>query len=109
MFDREPPWTGSRRSRKGDHAETRPGWRILRPPLPRTPDGPFFTATGRLSSNPVIENAAAIMSLPFSREEILQHWQPLNWEAFDPLDETSQRYAHYYGIDFDARLPERRR
>ncbi|MFP1681615.1 alpha/beta hydrolase [Alloalcanivorax sp. C16-1] len=46
------------------------------------------------------------MPFPFTRDEILQHWQPLNWEAFDPLDESSQRYARYYGIDFDARLPE---
>ncbi|ASK36030.1 hydrolase [Alcanivorax sp. N3-2A] len=46
------------------------------------------------------------MSPPFNRDQILEHWQPLNWERFDALDETSQRYADYYGIDFSEALPE---
>lgn len=45
------------------------------------------------------------MSSPFNRDQILQHWHPLNWERFDPLDEDSRRYADYYGIDFTKRLP----
>ena len=46
------------------------------------------------------------MSFPFSREEITRSWRPLNWQAFDPLDEVSRRYAEYYGLDFSSRLPD---
>ncbi|EKF72891.1 hypothetical protein A11A3_16460 [Alcanivorax hongdengensis A-11-3] len=46
------------------------------------------------------------MQQPFDREHIVSHWQPLNWERFDPLDEESQRYVAYYGLDFARRLPE---
>ena len=45
------------------------------------------------------------MDNPFDREHIQQHWTPLNWEAFDPLDESSQRYIAYYGLNFAESLP----
>ena len=46
------------------------------------------------------------MSFPFSREEITRSWRPLNWQAFDPLDEVSRRYAEYYGLDFSTEVPD---
>lgn len=45
------------------------------------------------------------MTPPFSRDDIIQHWHPLNWDQFAPLDEGSQRYTRYYGLDFSERLP----
>ncbi|KZY76648.1 MULTISPECIES: alpha/beta hydrolase [unclassified Oleiphilus] len=45
------------------------------------------------------------MTSPFDQQHIQQHWQPLNWRAFDPLDEASQRYIRYYGLDFADALP----
>lgn len=46
------------------------------------------------------------MANPFDRDQIIQQWQPLNWEAFDPLSESSQRYVAYYGLNFADRLPD---
>ncbi|HBC18526.1 MAG TPA: alpha/beta hydrolase, partial [Alcanivorax sp.] len=36
----------------------------------------------------------------------VQQWQPLNWEAFDPLSESTRRYVAYYGLNFAERLPD---
>lgn len=41
----------------------------------------------------------------FSRDDIHQHWQPLDWTHLQPLSDASRRYARYYGIDFSDRLP----
>ena len=45
------------------------------------------------------------MANPFDREHIVQQWQPLNWEAFDPLSESTRRYVAYYGLNFAEHLP----
>ncbi|MGB2246801.1 MAG: alpha/beta hydrolase [Alcanivorax sediminis] len=45
------------------------------------------------------------MENPFDRDHIRQDWKPLNWEQFDPLSESSQKYIAYYGLNFAERLP----
>tara|TARA_B100000446_G_scaffold145712_1_gene139079 strand:+ start:6366 stop:7322 length:957 start_codon:yes stop_codon:yes gene_type:complete len=46
------------------------------------------------------------MDNPFDRDHILQDWQPLNWERFDPLNDASRQYVAYYGLNFADHLPE---
>lgn len=46
------------------------------------------------------------MTPSFSPDEVHQHWQPLNWEHFQPLSDAARRYARYYGIEFSDRLPD---
>ena len=46
------------------------------------------------------------MANPFDRAHIVQEWQPLNWEAFDPLSESTRRYVAYYGLNFAEQLPD---
>ncbi|MED5387984.1 MAG: alpha/beta hydrolase [Pseudomonadota bacterium] len=46
------------------------------------------------------------MANPFDRDHIVQEWQPLNWEAFDPLSDSTRRYVAYYGLNFAENLPD---